>query len=646
MNCELNYGYLRVAAAVPAVSVANVSDNVDSVVRMVTRAYDAGAGLVVFPEMCLTGYTCGDLFHNDVLLDEVENALDDMLMRLPSTDIMVVVGAPVRHRGRLFNCAIVFNNGHIWAVPKTYIPNYKEFYEKRWFSTALTAMDVHSVTIAGREVPFGRNMIFECRGARIAVELCEDLWAPVPPSTLAAINGANVIVNLSASNEVVGKHEHLLGLIKHQSDRCIAAYVYASAGYGESTTDLVFAGNGIIAENGVVLSGTKRFDREPRLAVADVDLELLENERMINSSFSDSTITHGASYDTVEVDIRREQVTAGSLMRPVKAMPFVPGSDAHRDARCREVVAIQSQGLMRRLEATGIKRLVVGISGGLDSTLALLVAVHAFDQLKLNRKDIIGITMPGFGTTGRTHANAQQMMEALGVTSIEINIGAAVTQHFADIGQDATVHDVTYENSQARERTQILMDYANKVGAIVLGTGDLSELALGWATYNGDHMSMYNVNASIPKTLVKHLVTWFAKSSPASLAATLQDVVSTPISPELTPAAADGTIKQVTEDIVGPYELHDFFLYNMLRHGFGPAKLHLLACKAFDGQYDAATIKQWLRTFIRRFFSQQFKRSCLPDGPKVGNISLSPRGDWRMPSDASAALWLRECDAI
>ena len=645
MNYELNYGYLRVAAAVPAVNVADVRRNLDSVMQMVLQAHEAGAGLVVMPEMCLTGYTCGDLFHNDLLLDEVERALDEMLWNLPTMDMMVVVGAPVRHRGRLFNCAIVFNDGRMWAVPKTYIPNYKEFYEKRWFSTALTAMDVHSVTIAGREVPFGRNMIFECRGARVAVELCEDLWAPVPPSSLAAINGANVIVNLSASNEVVGKHEHLLGLVKHQSDRCIAAYVYASAGYGESTTDLVFAGNGIIAENGVVLAQTGRFDRKPRLAIADVDIELLENERMINSSFSDSSITHGAHYDTIKVDLRRPEVTAAGIMRHIKASPFVPGGEAERDARCREVVAIQSQGLMRRLEATGIKRLVVGISGGLDSTLALLVAVNAFDNLKLDRKDIVGITMPGFGTTGRTHANALKMMETLGVTSIEINIGAAVTQHFADIGQDPTVHDVTYENSQARERTQILMDYANKVGALVLGTGDLSELALGWATYNGDHMSMYNVNSSIPKTLVKHLVSWFAKSYP-ELEATLLDVLGTPISPELTPADEYGNIKQVTEDIVGPYELHDFFLYNMLRHGFGPAKLFMLACKAFDGQYDHATIKHWLTTFTRRFFNQQFKRSCLPDGPKVGNISLSPRGDWRMPSDATSALWLQQCDTL
>ena len=639
--------YLRVAAAVPAVSVADVRGNKRNIIDMVNKANDLAAAIVVLPEMCLTGYTCADLFHNDLLLDEVEQALGELRDELPPSGIMVVIGAPVRHQGRLFNCAVVFNQGHMWVVPKTYIPNYKEFYEKRWFASALAATDVQHVTIAGREVPFSRNMIFQCRNARVAVELCEDLWSPLPPSTLAALNGANVLLNLSASNEVVGKHHRLRSLVSHQSDRCIAAYVYASAGYGESTTDLVFAGNGIIAENGQVLDETARFERQPRLALADVDLQLLENERMINNTFADTGAAHRDAYEFVPVSLRQPEVLASDLRRPVRPLPFVPDDPAARDSRCREVVEIQSQGLIRRLEAIGIKRLVVGISGGLDSTLALLVAVNAFDELGLDCKGIIGITMPGFGTTGRTHANALKMMEALGVTSLEISIAAAVTQHFADIGQDADVHDVTYENSQARERTQILMDYANKVGAIVLGTGDLSELALGWATYNGDHMSMYNVNGSIPKTLVRHLVGWFADHADSpTMAATLRDVVHTPVSPELTPADEHGNILQVTEDIVGPYELHDFYLYNMLRNGFAPAKLLFLAGKAFGGTYDDAMIKHWLTTFLRRFFTQQFKRSCMPDGPKVGNISLSPRGDWRMPSDVTARLWLAQLASL
>jgi NAD+ synthase (glutamine-hydrolysing) len=487
----------------------------------------------------------------------------------------------------------------------------------------------------------------------VAVEVCEDLWVPAPPSSIAAINGANVIVNLSASNELIGKHTYLMDLIKHQSAHCIAAYVYASCGYGESTTDLVFGGNAVIAENGKMLAEGERFSTQPQMSIADIDIAALENERRVNGSFADSMVQFGTAFDHVPMVVADTlDYESIELLRPVRRLPFVPSEDDRLNSRCEEIISIQTGGLMRRLDFTGIKTLVVGVSGGLDSTLALLVAVRAFDRMGRDRKDIHAITMPGFGTTDRTYTNACEMVRSLGVTLHEISIAAAVTQHFQDIGHDASNHDVTYENSQARERTQILMDFSNKVNGLVLGTGDLSELALGWATYNGDHMSMYNVNVSIPKTLVRHLVRWFASSlddgteGGKAIRATLLDVLDTPISPELTPAAKDGTILQVTEDIVGPYELHDFFLFHMLRYGFTPEKLYLLARKAFQGEYDNATIKKWLRTFCKRFFSQQFKRSCLPDGPKVGSVSLSPRGDWRMPSDASSRLWIAQCDAL
>ena len=610
---------------------------------------------MALPELCVTGYTCGDLLGNELLLDAAEQALLTLCDRYKDTPVMAVVGAPLRCSGHLFNCAVVINDGEMWAVPKTYIPNYKEFYEKRWFTSSNIAglAGKDSIEIGGREVYFGTDMIFEAGRARVAVEVCEDLWVPAPPSSTAAINGANVIVNLSASNEVIGKHAYLMDLIKSQSARCIAAYVYASCGYGESTTDLVFGGNAVIAENGKVLAEGERFTTQPQLSVADIDIAALENERRVNGSFADSMVQFGTQYLHVGltvaglIDYEREE-----LLRPVRRLPFVPAEDDRLNARCEEIIAIQTEGLMRRLDFTGIPAIVVGVSGGLDSTLALLVAVRAMDRMGRDRKTIHAITMPGFGTTDRTYTNACAMVKSLGVTLHEINIAAAVTQHFKDIGHDPKVHDVTYENSQARERTQLLMDYSNKVNGLVLGTGDLSELALGWATYNGDHMSMYNVNVSIPKTLVRHLVRWFATSlndgtkKGKAIRDTLLDVLDTPISPELTPAAKDGTILQVTEDIVGPYELHDFFLYNMLRYGYTPAKLYLLARKAFKDDYDNATIKKWLRTFIRRFFAQQFKRSCLPDGPKVGSVSLSPRGDWRMPSDASSRLWLTQCDEL
>ena len=650
-----DYGMVRVAAVVPQVNVADVEGNVAHLIESVNQAVGMGASIVATPELCVTGYTCGDLFGNDLLLDAAEQALVDLNEHYRNTSVMIVLGAPLRCNGHLFNCAVILNHGEMWVVPKTYIPNYKEFYEKRWFTssniTAIAGRD--SIVVGGEEVPFGTHQIFEAGRARVAVEVCEDLWVPAPPSSIAAINGANVIVNLSASNELIGKHTYLMDLIKHQSARCIAAYVYASCGFGESTTDLVFGGNAVIAENGKVLAQGERFTTRGQLSVADIDIAALDNERRINGSFADSMVQFGTPFEHIALEVNEPlDYESQELKRPVRRLPFVPAEDDRLNARCEEIVSIQTEGLMRRLDFTGIPTMVVGVSGGLDSTLALLVGVRAFDRMGRDRKDIHAITMPGFGTTDRTYTNACAMVKALGVTLHEISIAAAVTQHFKDIDHDAANHDVTYENSQARERTQILMDFSNKVNGLVLGTGDLSELALGWATYNGDHMSMYNVNVSIPKTLVRHLVRWFAASLDDGSEAgkqihdTLVDVLDTPISPELTPAAQDGTILQVTEDIVGPYELHDFFLYHMLRYGYAPDKLYLLARMAFNGVYDNATIRKWLRTFVKRFFSQQFKRSCLPDGPKVGNVSLSPRGDWRMPSDASARLWLAQCDSL
>ena len=650
-----DYGLVRVAAVVPQVNVADVEGNTAHIIEAIDQAVKQGAHVVVLPELCVTGYTCGDLFANNLLLAAAEQAVDTLRYHYKDTPAMIVVGAPLRSNGHLFNCAVVINDGEMWVIPKTYIPNYKEFYEKRWFTTSnITAIvGKDSITIGGEDVPFGTHMIFKARHARVAVEICEDLWVPAPPSSIAAINGANIIVNLSARHELIGKHTYLMDLIKHQSAHCIAAYVYASCGYGESTTDLVFGGNAVIAENGKMLAEGQRFTTQPQMSIADIDIAALENERRVNGSFADSMVQFGTPFEHIDMNVAGPlDYEKTELKRPVRRLPFVPAKDDRLNARCEEIIAIQTEGLMRRLDFTGIPTIVVGVSGGLDSTLALLVAVRAYDRMGRNRKDIHAITMPGFGTTDRTYTNACAMVKSLGVTLHEINIAAAVTQHFKDIDHDPKNHDVTYENSQARERTQILMDFSNKVNGLVLGTGDLSELALGWATYNGDHMSMYNVNVSIPKTLVRHLVRWFASSfnngtkKGKAISDTLLDVLDTPISPELTPAAKDGTILQVTEDIVGPYELHDFFLYHMLRYGYSPAKLYMLASKAFQGAYDNTTIKKWLRTFLRRFFAQQFKRSCLPDGPKVGSVSLSPRGDWRMPSDASSRLWLKQCDEL
>lgn len=638
-------GFFRVAAAVPAVQPADCETNVASIIALLDDLRKVSPSLVVFPEMSVTGYTCGDLFHNRTLLDGVVRAIERLDRYSRVCDMAFVVGAPVEHCGALYNCALVFCHGLIAVVPKTYVPNYNEFYEKRWWASAPEANA--EVALCGRMIPFGTHLLVDCLGVRVGVEICEDLWTPIPPGTYAAMAGAEVIVNISASDDLIGKYDYLTSLIKQQSARTIGAYVYASAGYGESSTDLVFDGKAIVAENGSLLVSNRRWQLNPRYGVADIDIEAIRRDRLHTTSFTDCARRSGLrQYETVTASLAARH-DDGTLYRRVNPLPFVPADTDGLDERCDEIINIQATALCRRLDFTHCRSLTVGISGGLDSTLALLVAVRAFDRLGLDRKGIIGVTMPGFGTTDRTHDNAVALMESLGVTKREISIVAAVNQHFADIGHDPANHDVTYENSQARERTQLLMDIANQTGGMVLGTGDLSELALGWATYNGDHMSMYGVNAGVPKTLVRHLTAYFAKTSDDSrVRDILLDIVDTPISPELIPAAADGTIKQKTEDLVGPYELHDFFLYYMLRYGFTPRRVFFLARKAFAGKYADDVIKHWMKTFYRRFFNQQFKRSCLPDGPKVGSVCLSPRGDWRMPSDASSRLWLEECEKL
>lgn len=630
----MNTGYFRVAASVPGVNVADVEFNVDSIIEMCKTLDGKGVMLAVFPELSVTGYTCADLFHQEQLIDAADAGIARLREFSATVNLVFIVGSPVRHNGALYNCAVVIGGGEILAiVPKTYLPDYNEFYEKRWF-------------VAANPSGLANDTLIDINGVKIGIEICEDLWTPIPPSTHQALAGAQVLVNLSASNDIIGKYNYLIDLIKRQSASCIGAYVYASAGYGESSTDLVFDGKAVIAENGSILAINKRWQHEPNYVIADIDIAAINRDRMHIMSFNDcKTTCNPSQYKTVFADIT--PVIDDMLYRTIAPHPFVPSEDKIIDERCEEIINIQVAGLARRLEATHTRNLVVGISGGLDSTLALLVAVKTFDRLGLDRKGITGVTMPGFGTTDRTYTNALSLMEALGITMKEISIAAAVTQHFHDIGHDINNHDVTYENSQARERTQILMDIANQTGGMVLGTGDLSELALGWATYNGDHMSMYGVNAGIPKTLVKYLVKWFALHAASDRERdTLLDIVDTPISPELIPADEHGNIKQKTEDLVGPYELHDFFLYYTLRYGFTPRRIYTMACKAFEGVYDKATIKHWITTFFRRFFTQQFKRSCLPDGPKVGSVCLSPRGDWRMPSDASSKAWLQECESL
>ena len=641
----MNYGFVKVAAAVPLVQVADCFYNIEKIEGLMRQASEKGVQIIAFPELSVTGYTCLDLFAQQTLLDGAEAALLQLVSNTADLDILTIVGVPLRTENRLINAAVVFQKGAIrGVVPKTYLPNYKEFQEQRWFTSA-TELRESTISIGKEEYPMGSHLLFRSGRLTAGIEICEDLWVPVPPSSLLAMEGANIIFNLSASNELIGKHAYLRSLICQQSARCMAGYVYASSGFGESSTDLVFAGNGIIAENGNLLAESPRFTMEEQLVISEIDIETLQNDRQVNTSFMYGT--SGLPKEKAQVVDFQVRIPDGfSLTRPVDPHPFTPSGEALKE-RCEEIFHIQVAGLAKRLVHAHAQTAVVGISGGLDSTLALLVTVMTFDVLKMPRGQIIGITMPGFGTTDRTYTNACDLIRSLGVTLKEIPIKEACLQHFRDIDHDPSVHDVTYENCQARERTQLLMDVANQKNGLVIGTGDLSELALGWATYNGDHMSMYGVNGSIPKTLVKYLVEWVANHKVDNASRlTLLDIVDTPISPELIPADENGNIKQKTEDLVGPYELHDFFLYHFLRFGSHPSKIYFLAQKAFAGIYDNATVKKWLYTFFRRFFQQQFKRSCLPDGPKVGSVSLSPRGDWRMPSDAVSRLWLEEIERI
>lgn len=637
----MNYGFVKVAAAVPRVKVADCKFNSERLEGLITIAEGKGVQILTFPEMCITGYTCGDLFAQQLLLEQAEMALIQILNSTRQLDIISILGMPVVVNSTVINAAVVIQKGKILGVvPKTYLPNYKEFYEQRWFTSALQVSE-NSVRLCGQIVPMGNNLLFETAETTFGIEICEDLWATVPPSSSLALQGAEIIFNLSADDEGIGKHNYLCSLISQQSARCISGYVFSSSGFGESTTDVVFAGNGLIYENGYLLARSERFCMEEQLIINEIDVECIRAERRVNTTFA-ANKANCPGKEAVRISTEFVNSKDLNLTRTFNPHPFVPqGSELN--SRCEEIFSIQIAGLAQRLLHTGAKTAVIGISGGLDSTLALLVCVKTFDKLGLSRKDILGITMPGFGTTDRTYHNAIDLMNSLGVSIREISIREVCIQHFKDIGHDLNIHDVTYENSQARERTQILMDIANQTWGMVIGTGDLSELALGWATYNGDHMSMYGVNAGIPKTLVKHLVQWVAENGMDEASkATLLDIVDTPISPELIPADENGEIKQKTEDLVGPYELHDFFLYYFLRFGFRPSKIYFLAQTAFSGVYDDETIKKWLQTFFRRFFNQQFKRSCLPDGPKVGSISISPRGDWRMPSDASSAAWLKE----
>ncbi len=643
-------GFLRVASVVPAVAVADVKKNAEAIYKELVELDGAGVELAVFPELCITSYTCGDLFHSTTLLYNAESALQDLLLRTAKFNLTFIVGVPVCVGTLLYNCAAVCAGGRLLAlIPKTYIPNYNEFYEKRWWASA--SAENQSITFAGQSVMFGVRQLIKVGQASIAAEICEDVWSPIPPSIFASMAGADVICNLSASDALIGKYGYLKELVINQSARTMSAYVYAAAGFGESTTDLVYDGISLIAENGRLLQSNKRWNTSPQYMVADIDLDALAHDRMHVTSFGDCARRNNVAPQDYNTVISPTKILEKSqIFRHISPKPFVPDATDDLRDRCEEIINIQVAGLSKRLKATCCHHLVIGISGGLDSTLALLVAVRAFDHIALDRKGIVGVTMPGFGTTDRTYHNAITMMQLLGVSIREISISNAVIQHFKDIDHNQDIHDVTYENSQARERTQILMDIANQVGGMVLGTGDLSELALGWATYNGDHMSMYGVNSSVPKTLVRYLVSAFSdfahEEGNDDLATTLTDIVATPVSPELIPADKDGNIVQKTEDLVGPYELHDFFLYYMLRYGFGPQRIYLMACQAFETLYQKEHIKYWLNVFFKRFFSQQFKRSCLPDGPKVGSVCLSPRGDWRMPSDAVASLWLDECEKL
>ena len=633
-----NYGFLRVAAASPRVWPANPDKNAEEIIRLAGKAVADEVSVLVFPELCVCGYSCGDLFAQERLLSGTEAAVERIAAATAGNPLLLAIGAPLRIAGRLYNCALLLKEGRILGiVPKTYLPNAAEFYEMRWFQSGDRLAEAVETVYAGQKTTVGVRQLFRLGSVTLGVEICQDLWVPLPPCTWAALAGAQLILNLSASNEALCKQDYRRMLVKSTSARLNAVYVYASNAYGESTQDLVWGGSSLICENGVLLAENKRFQMESSVICADVDVQRLENVRSRNVNFRE-LYAEVPAFTTVDAGAPLASDFEKKLIRFVDPHPFVPsGNPEELSERCHEILDIQTLGLCTRLEHINCKTAVIGISGGLDSTLALLVTAMAFDRLGWDRSRIIGVTMPGFGTSGRTKGNADILMEKLGVSRREISIVPSVTQHLKDIEHPLDKADTTYENAQARERTQILMDIAGQEGGIVIGTGDLSELALGWCTYNGDHMSMYGVNASVPKTLVRTLVNWAAREHFADASDVLEDIVDTPISPELLPTDEKGGIAQMTEDIVGPYELHDFFLYQVMRWGFDPEKVLFLAKKAFA--YDEATIRKWLDVFYRRFFSQQFKRSCLPDGPKVGSVSLSPRGDWRMPSDVAADLW-------
>ncbi|MBS5794068.1 MAG: NAD(+) synthase [Clostridiales bacterium] len=628
----MEYGFVRVAAATPYIKVADCFYNAKNIIEDIKKAEKNKASIICFPELCITGYTCSDLFLQDSLLQDSKKALKHIVQETKDLNITCIVGMPIEFLGKLYNSAVCFYKGNILGIiPKTHIPNYNEFYEKRHFNNLsdnakyfLNLDEFNNCSTC-----FGKTIfkIENIKNFTFAIEICEDLWSVIPPSSNYAINGANIIFNLSASNEIAGKSIYRKELIKNQSARCICGYVYANAGQGESTTDLVFSGHNLIYENGRILNESIPF--ENNIIYSDIDLEYINSERRRNSTFKTKQTDdyHIVSYNMENISF--------DIDKYIDPMPFVPKDKDKRDIRCKEIIDIQAYGLKKRMEHIGIKNVIIGISGGLDSTHALIVINRTFELLGYDKKGIIAVTMPCFGTTDRTYNNAKKLCEIIGTTLLEINIKDAVLKHFDDINHNPNVHDVTYENSQARERTQILMDISNKYNGIVVGTGDLSELALGFATYNGDHMSMYGVNGSIPKTLIRYLIEYFAKNSNNDLEHILMDILNTPVSPELLPPNENGNISQITEDIVGPYELHDFFLYNMVRHNYTPEKIHYLAKKAFNDTYDNKTILKWLEKFYIRFFTQQFKRSCLPDGAKVGSVSLSPRGDFRMPSDAS-----------
>lgn len=633
---------IKVAAAVPSVKIADSAANAASIAELCARMDAAGVAVAVFPEMCITGYTCGDLFHNDTLIDDAREAVLTLARQSKEWKTVAIVGLPLRVGGALYNVAAVVATGRVHGfVPKTYIPNYKEFYEKRWWNSG-AGVETRVVLQGKEEILLSANQLFKIGDVTFGIEICEDLWTPIPPSSFATLAGAEIVFNLSATDALVGKYDYLHDLVKNQSARCISGYVYASAGAGESSTDLVFTGCALISANGRVEAEGRRWQDKPFYVDGLIDLQTLRHDRVTMSSFTDCSRLNHTNYTIVEID---GAIADSRLVAEYPRHPFVPGAKETADRNLDEIVNIQTHGLMQRLQATGTRDVVIGVSGGLDSTLALLVCVDTFDRMGLDRKGIHAITMPGFGTTDRTCDNATRLIEKLGTSFRRISIADAVNQHFSDIGHSPDVKDVTYENSQARQRTLLLMDIANQVRGMVVGTGDLSELALGWATYNGDHMSMYGLNAGVPKTLVRWLIEHMAErtfGAETGIPAILNDIIDTPVSPELIPATDDGKIAQKTEELVGPYELHDFFLYHILRHGAGPALIFERANVAFAGRYDRATILKWLGTFVRRFFAQQFKRSCLPDGPKVGSVCLSPRGDWRMPSDASAAAWLRD----